>query len=96
MAPAPEAGEQNYYSRSLPPAVPRAQEQAPGPATVLVFRDQHQEEVQNYAIVSRTLWNFTPQRTQKIPLSDLDLPATQKANDDRGVDFRLPGGAEGQ
>ncbi len=33
---------------------------------------------------------------QKIPLSDLDLPATTKANDERGVDFRLPGAHEGQ
>jgi hypothetical protein len=24
------------------------------------------------------------------PLSDLDLPATHKANDDRGVDFQIP------
>jgi hypothetical protein len=66
------------------------------PATVLVFRDQHTQEVQNYAIVGQTLWNFSPQRTQRIPLSDLDIAATQKANDDRGVDFRVPGMGEGQ
>ena len=66
------------------------------PPTVLVFRDQHQQEVQNYAIVGQTLWNFAPQRTQKIPLSDLDVAATTKANDDRGVDFRVPGSGEGQ
>ncbi|MGA9389682.1 MAG: hypothetical protein WBV69_04470 [Candidatus Sulfotelmatobacter sp.] len=64
--------------------------------TVLVFRDQHKEEVQNYAIVGQTLWNFAPQHTQKIPLSDLDLPATEKANEDRGVSFRVPGANEGQ
>ena len=66
------------------------------PATVLVFRDQHKQEVQNYAIVGQTLWNFAPQHTQKIPLSELDLPATTKANDERGVDFRVPGANEGQ
>jgi hypothetical protein len=68
----------------------------PTPATVLVFRDQHQQEVQNYAIVGQTLWAFGSSRTQKIPLTDLDLPATVKANDDRGVDFRVPGASEGQ
>jgi len=52
--------------------------------------------VQNYAIVGQTLWNFAPQHTQKIPLADLDLPATTKANDERGVDFRLPSAREGQ
>ncbi len=64
--------------------------------TVLIFRDQHKQEVQNYAIVGQTLWNFAPQRTEKIPLSDLDIPATTKVNEDRGVSFRLPAGQEGQ
>jgi hypothetical protein len=62
----------------------------PMPATVLVFRDQHKQEVQNYAIVGQTLWDFSPQRTQKIPLSDLDLTATIKANQDRGLTFSVP------
>jgi hypothetical protein len=69
---------------------------APAPATVLVFRDQHKQEVQNYAIVGQTLWAFGSARTQKIPLADLNLAATVKANDDRGVDFRVPGTGEGQ
>jgi hypothetical protein len=81
-------GDQDMYARSAPPHVPERTEAAP--ATVLVFRDQHKQEVQNYAIVGETLWNFSPQHTQKIPLSDLDLPATTKANDERGVDFRVP------
>jgi hypothetical protein len=61
--------------------------------TVLVFRDKHQQEVENYAIVGDTLWNFAPQHTQKISLDDLDLAATQKANEDRGMTFRLPSGS---
>jgi hypothetical protein len=63
----------------------------PEPATVLVFKDKHSEEVQNYAVVGNTLWIFTEDHARKIPLSDLDIPATQKANDDHGVDFQLPG-----
>jgi hypothetical protein len=62
----------------------------PQPATVVVFQDKHTEEVRNYAIVGETLWIFTEERSRKVPLSDLDVPATQKANEDRGVDFRLP------
>ncbi len=61
--------------------------------TILVFRDKHQEEVENYAIVGDTLWNFAPQHTQKISLADLDLAATQKANEDRGTTFRVPSGS---
>lgn len=65
-------------------------------ATVLVFRDQHQKEIQNYAIVGQTLWNLAPQRREKIPLSDLDLAATVKINEDRGVPFRVPTSNEAQ
>jgi len=89
-------GDQDAYARFAPPP-PRAPERTEAaPATVLVFRDQHQQEVQNYAIVGQTMWVFAPQHTEKIPLSELDLPATTKANDDRGVDFRVPGANEGQ
>ena len=85
------------YARSAPPPRQHRPERTEALApTVLVFRDQHKEEVQNYAIVGQTLWNFAPQHTQKIPLSELDIPATQKANDDRGTDFRVPGTGEGQ
>ena len=66
------------------------------PATVLVFRDQHKEEIRNYAIVGQTLWSFGSPRTEKIPLADLDLAATIKANNDRGVSFRVPSPNEGQ
>ena len=66
------------------------------PPTVLVFRDQHKEEIRNYAIVGPTLWNFAPQRTEQIPLARLDIPATIQANDERGIAFRIPTLNEGQ
>jgi hypothetical protein len=86
-------GDQDLYPRSAP--APREPDSAL-PPTVLVFRDQHQREIRNYAIVGQTLWNFAPQRTEKIPLSDLDLTATTKANDERGLTFRVPASNEGQ
>ncbi len=89
--------DQDVYARATPPPQPRQAERTQiSPPTVLVFRDQHKEEIQNYAIIGQTLWNFAPQRTEKIPLSDLDLPATTKENDERGLDFRLPASGEGQ
>jgi hypothetical protein len=60
------------------------------PSNVLVFKDGHQSDVINYAIVGDTLFDFDEGRTRKILLADLDLPATHKANDDRGVDFQIP------
>jgi hypothetical protein len=59
-------------------------------ATVFVFRNHRSEEIQNYAIVGKTLWVFTEQGTRKIPIAELDVPATTKANEVRGIDFRLP------
>jgi len=93
-------GDQDAYaprSSERRPAYDNAsQPQDLAPATVLVFRDQHREEVSNYAIVGQTLWSFSGQRRKKIPLADLDIVATQKANDDRGVAFHAPGSNEGQ
>jgi len=60
------------------------------PSTFLVFKDGHQLEVANYAIVSQTLYDLTPGHPRKIALADLDLSATEKQNDDRGVTFQLP------
>ena len=92
-----QAGDQDAYARPSPSAPhPQEERTEASPATVLVFRDQHQQEVQNYAIVGQTLWSFAPQHTQKIPLADLDLPATTKVNDERGVDFRVPSTGQGQ
>jgi len=60
------------------------------PETALVFRDQHVEEVRNYAISGGALWVLSAQTAKKIPLVQLDLDATVKMNDDRGVDFQVP------
>lgn len=62
----------------------------PQPSTVLVFKDGHQADVSNYAIVGDTLFDFSSGRTRKVLLADLDLAATGKANDARGVDFQIP------
>jgi len=66
------------------------------PATVLVFKDGHQVEVSNYAIVGNTIFDFTPGHARRVALSELNVQATQKQNDDRGVDFRLPAGPQGE
>lgn len=63
---------------------------APQPQTVLVFKDGHEVEIANYAIVGRTLYDLSQDRRWKIALSELDLPATVKQNDDRGLDFQVP------
>jgi len=85
-----QQGDQDSYARSAPPPPHQPERTEAAVPTVLVFRDQSRREIQNYAIVGQTLWNFAPQHTEKIPVAELDIPATTKINDDRGVDFRLP------
>lgn len=71
------------------PAAAQAPAEPPPPATVLVLRDGKQVETTNYAVMDQTLWNFSARPVQKIPLTSIDLRASEKANSDRGVDFSL-------
>jgi hypothetical protein len=68
--------------------------QPPLDPTILVFKDGHQLEIDNYAVVNQTLYDLTPGHPRRIALADLDLPATQKQNDDRGLTFELPSPAQ--
>lgn len=83
----PNAGSGQQSAR--PPAVPRK--------TVLVFRDGRKEEVNKYVIEGNILyasvdyWS-TGSWTKEIPLSELNVPATLKLNQERGMKFKLPSG----
>jgi hypothetical protein len=77
-------------SRGAPPTAPSVAGEEKPPATLLVYRDGHQVEVQDYAILGKTLWVFSNQATRRVPLADLDLAATQRVNVERGVDFVSP------
>lgn len=72
-------------------ATPRAE---PPPAT-FVFRDGHREESSDYSIISGVIYARGDYWTsgswsKQIPIAQLDLPATLRANQERGVAFRLP------
>jgi hypothetical protein len=85
--------QQETLSSVSRPAVPPPQAESkaePLRPTVLVFRDKHTQEVQNYAVVGGTLWIFNEQQAKKVPLSQLDLDATVKSNEERGLEFRVP------
>ena len=97
-APAPYASAPRRGSmQPEPPSTAAESDATPAsdqPQTVLVFKDGHQLEVANYAIVGSTLFDLTEGRHHKIALGELDLTATAKQNDDRGIDFQLPGHSE--
>ena len=85
-APAPQEPEREVEFAPAREAAPVADQ----PDTLLVFRDGHKLEVQNYAIVGDMLYDMTPGHSHKVLLADLDLDATTRQNDNRGIDFRLP------
>ena len=65
------------------------------PPTVLVYRDGHKEEVSDYTITSGTIYSkadywSSGSWTKKIQIADLDVPATLKLNQERGLKFVLP------
>ena len=66
----------------------------PAVATTFVFRDGHRVTAQNYAIAGETLWILNEHAAKKVPLSDIDVAATQQVNAANGVDVRLPSSAQ--
>jgi hypothetical protein len=61
--------------------------------TLVIFRDGTRKELQNYAIMGKEFIDLSDGRMRRYPLSDLDVQATIKENNQRGVDFRLPEGS---
>jgi hypothetical protein len=59
-------------------------------AVTLVFKDgRPPEKIHNYALTRTTLY-VTDTHHREIPVADLDLAATEKANRVAGVSFQLP------
>lgn len=78
----------NQRAQSPDVPTPAQQEAAPpSPPIKLVLRTGQQIQVQDYAVVDGTFWDFTNQATRKIPISNIDIPASQKATEDAGAEF---------
>jgi len=60
------------------------------PATALVFKDGRRIDVRNYVMTKNTITVLDGGVRQHFPLTQIDVPATQKANDERGVTFKAP------
>lgn len=82
------ARNQQAPSASDEPAPVQQQEQVPqAPPVKLVLRNGQQIQVQDYAVVNGTFWDFTNQPTRSIPITSIDIPASQKATEDAGAEF---------
>jgi hypothetical protein len=87
------AQEERKSDKRSKPSDSEAQAPAPvddkTPATVFIFKDGHQLETKNYAIMGGTLFDFSSKMLRKIQMDEIDSAATLKANDDRGVTMKL-------
>lgn len=96
-APYPQAQyPQPQYSQPEPgqaPAIAPQMQYVPGSAdtVTLIFKDgRPPEQIQNYIATKKTLTVINGSRHHDIPIADLDIPATIKANRETGVGFQLP------
>jgi hypothetical protein len=72
---------------------PQSAEESETDPTMLIFKDGHQLEVGNYAIVGHNLYDMSPGHSGKVALADIDVTATQKQNEQHGVKFQVPASA---
>jgi hypothetical protein len=99
--PSSTSNQRDAIASSSPPLLARPRLQAPKPTptdqapTVLIFRDGHREESSDYTIIAGVIYtrgNYwtTGSWSKKVLIADLNIPATLQANQERGVNFRLP------
>jgi hypothetical protein len=75
-----------------PDSEPAPASAAEVPATTLVFKDgRPNQQIHNYMLTSTTL-SILDRNRREIPVDQIDLAATAKANRAAGVEFSLPGG----
>jgi hypothetical protein len=80
-----------------PSAKAEAQPPKEIPPAVLVYRDGHSEEISSYSIIGGAIYTKSDYYasgswSRSIQIADLDVPATLKQNQQRGVKFDLPSG----
>ncbi|MGH9656186.1 MAG: hypothetical protein ACRD6B_22305, partial [Bryobacteraceae bacterium] len=71
------------------PAYPRAasESEPQQPPVTLVLRNGQQLTVSDYAVMDQTFWDFSKRPVYKIPLSSIDMAASQRATAAAGGEF---------
>lgn len=96
--PSDEPGYQSNYYAPYPPnpwGAPQAASDpvAPEPELTLIFKDGHQQAIHNYVLTSSTVIvmdRASTGRQQQIPLTQLNVPATEQAAQQAGLQFHPP------
>lgn len=81
-----------YYANPL--TAPQTSQTQPSPPVTLVLHNGEKLQVQNYAVMGSTFWDFSKQPARRIPLSSIDLAASAKATEAAGAEFPPISGGE--
>ena len=83
----------NSNAQQLPapapmPSASTAPEHRPStPPVTLVLRDGQKLSVESYAVMNQMFWNFSRRPVQKIPIANIDIPASTRATEENGGEF---------
>jgi len=93
----PQSAQEQYQPQSSPAASPRrpytggSDTSRPQQAITIVFKNgSAPQTVHNYMLTANTL-TVLDQGYRQIPINQIDVPATNAANRDEGVNFQVPG-----
>lgn len=81
---------QEYHFSSAPASTPISSK----PLTVIFKGARAPEKMQNYMVTASTLTDLDSGNFEKIPLSEIDVAATQQANRRSGIDFQIPAASQ--
>ena len=67
---------------AAPPSPP-----SPGAPLILILQNGQQLKLQSYGVMNQSLWDFSAQPARSIPLSDINVTASQRATEAAGGKF---------
>ncbi len=82
-----EIDQMKYGQQAQAPGPQQQDSQPPQVPITLVLRNGQQLQVQNYAIMNQTFWDFSSQPARRIPMSSIDIPASARATETNGGEF---------
>lgn len=85
-----ELKQQREAERFAPPPEPAEQgavAEPEEPPTIVILRDGRRLQVRNYAVMGRVFWDFSARPAKQVPIADIDVAASQRANEAQGIEF---------
>jgi hypothetical protein len=70
-----------------PPPAPDPDPAPPQPPITVVLKNGNRMQIQNYAVMGQTFWDFTTQPARKIPVSNINVPESVNASSASGAEF---------